>query len=62
MPKKKLAADALHRQLDGLSSDRLEVHIASPVDNDTFLKQFTTSAKRCRTHDNCVLVTFRSRP
>jgi hypothetical protein len=47
------------QQLDGIQNDQVTVHFASPVDVDLFLKQFATPAKRCRTHADCVTVTYR---
>jgi hypothetical protein len=58
--KQKQTADQMMRQLDGVHVDKTEVHIAACVDLDTFLKTFTTQARRCRSHAQCVLVSFRN--
>jgi hypothetical protein len=58
-PKRKDAASMI-RDLDSAADDVREVHIASPVDINTFLKQFATPATRCRSHVGCVVVRSRS--
>lgn len=57
-PRKKTASDYL-AGLDTIHTDTVEVHIASPVDNDTCRRQFAAPAARCRTHANCVLIKYR---
>ena len=58
MPKK-TAAD-MARQLDGLSSDYLEVHVTLPVPFDVAKHQFSSPVTKCRTHQDCVVVRQRA--
>jgi hypothetical protein len=58
--KPKQSPAMLLQQLDGIAGDQITVHVSACVDVDTFLKTFASPAKRCRTHSDCVTVSFRT--
>jgi hypothetical protein len=57
--KSKQSPADMMRALDSIGAGAVTVHLASPVDVDLYLKQFASPAKRCRTHADCVTVTYR---